>query len=119
MKPLGVEFKTVACSVTTEFLFIEIQREMEETNNNKYHLQLGETGKCKNRIMEATRGIGQRDVKEATKDCFIFDSWFSSKNSLESAIDVGIDMVYMVKTNTKGFNKDTIENFTKDCLGSF
>ena len=45
----------------------------------------------------------------ATKDCFLFDSWFSSKKSKISAIDVGTDTMGMVKTNTKVFCKETIE----------
>ena len=37
-----------------------------------YHLQLGSTEACTKRTTEATKGIGQRDVKGATKDCLFF-----------------------------------------------
>ena len=39
------------------------------------------------------------------KDCFIFDSWLSSKKLSEAAMDVGSDMIDMVKTKTKVFCK--------------
>ena len=32
-------------------------------------------------------------------------------------MDFGKQFIGMVKTNTKGFCKDTIENLTKDCPG--
>ena len=43
----------------------------------------------------------QRDVKEATNDCFIFDTWFSSKRLTDAEFNVGADMIFMVKTNNK------------------
>ena len=52
-------------------------------------------------MMEATKGIGQKYRKGSTKDCFIFDSWFSSKKAAEAAMEVGVDFIGMVKTNTK------------------
>ena len=54
-------------------------------------------------MMESTKGLGQRDIEGDTKDCFIFDSWFSSKNFSEDAIDVGADIIGMIKTNKKLF----------------
>ena len=34
-EPLRTEFKTVTCSVTGEFIFVELQKGMEETKNIK------------------------------------------------------------------------------------
>ena len=51
--------------------------------------------------MEETKGIRQRYIKGAIKDCFIFDSWSSSKKPEESVMDVGADIIDTVKTNTK------------------
>ena len=48
---------------------------------------------------------------------FIFESWFSSKSSTEAAIDVGEDLIGMVKTNTHIFYKETIEKLTRDFPG--
>ena len=62
----------------------------------------------KKRTAKATKGIGQRDTKEATNDCFVFDSWFSSNNSAEAMIDIGADMIGMVQTNTKVLFKEII-----------
>ena len=45
-EPLGTEFKTVACSVTGTFLFIEVHREMEVINHSKYHQDLVATTYC-------------------------------------------------------------------------
>ena len=64
-------------------------------------------------MMEATKGIGQKSIKGGTKDCFLFDSWFVSKKAAEDATEVGADLIGMVKTNNKGFCKDTIEKLTK------
>ena len=49
--------------------------------HSKYQQYLGSTSTCTKRVMEATKGIGQKYRKEATKDCFIFDSWFSLKKA--------------------------------------
>ena len=71
---LGTEFKTVACSVTGELLFIEIQRGKEGMKDSRYHKELGATAACKKRMMEETKGIGQKSKKGGPKDCFLFDS---------------------------------------------
>ena len=44
--------------------------------NIKYHLYIGEMKYCAKRMMEDTKGLGQRDVKGATNYCLIFDSCF-------------------------------------------
>ena len=56
--------------------------------------------------------MGQRDVKGATKDCFVFKSWFSSNNLAEFAINVAADMIGIAKTNTQVFCKETIQKLT-------
>ena len=55
-------------------------------------------------------GIGQKSIKGGTKDCFLFDSWFASKQAPEAVMEVGAKFIGMVNTNIKGFCKDTIEN---------
>ena len=47
----------------------------------------------------------------------MFDSWFVSKKAAEAAIELGAELIGMVKTNTKGFYKETIEKLTKDWTG--
>ena len=74
----------------------------------KYQQELGATATCTNIITEATKGIGQKYQKGAMKYCFIFDSWFSSKKVAEAAIEVGSELVGMVKTNNKVLFKETI-----------
>ena len=39
--------------------------------HSKYHHELGATAACTKRIMEATKGIGQKSIKWGTKDCFL------------------------------------------------
>ena len=68
LEPLGEVFKTMACSITGAFLFIDIQRWKDSMNKIKYPLQLGLTAVCTKMIMEATKGIGQRDIKGDTED---------------------------------------------------
>ena len=43
-------------------------------NKIKYHIQIWSTAACTKSIMEATKGIGHRDVKGDTKGSFICDS---------------------------------------------
>ena len=107
-EPLGTELNTSVCSVTGYLIFIEVHRGKEGRKSRKYHLRLGDTESCTKRMTEATKGIGQRDIEGATKDCFIFGSWFFSKKLAEAVIDFGADMIGMVKNNTKGFCKETI-----------
>ena len=73
-EPLGTEFKTVACSITRYLLFIEVHRGKEVMKHIKYQKELGATAACTKRMMEATKGIGQKSIKEGTKDCFLFES---------------------------------------------
>ena len=56
-------------------------------------------------------------MKGTTNYCFIFDSCFSSNKLVESAMDVGANMIGVVKTNTKVFHKETIDNITNNWPG--
>ena len=77
----GTEFNTVACSVTGSLIFLDIQRGKEGMKLIRYHLELGATAACTKRLMEETKGLGQRSVKGSTRNCFLLDSWFSFKKS--------------------------------------
>ena len=85
--------------------------------NSRYQKEIGATAACTKRMMEETKGIGQKYKKGGAKDCFLFDSWFASKKAAEAAMELGVELIGMVKTNTKGFCKDTIEKLTKDWPG--
>ena len=67
-EPLRTDFKKVACSVTYSLLFIEVQRGKEGVKNGKYQKELVATAACTKRMMEATKGIGQKSIKGGTKD---------------------------------------------------
>ena len=56
------------------------------------------------------KGLVKRKGKDATKDCFIFEKYFSSKRSSKDVMDVGDDIIVTVKTNTKEFCKDIIKD---------
>ena len=43
----------------------------------------------------------------------MFDSWFYSKKLLESVMEVGANLIGMVKKNTKELCKDNIEEIKK------
>ena len=81
-------------------------------------MNLGATVSCE-QIMTEKKGIVQRHIKGDIKDFSLFESWFSSKKFAESSMDVSMDMIGMVKTNTKGFCRDTIEKLTEDWLGGY
>ena len=72
-------------------------------NHSKYQKYIGSTAACTKRMMEATKGIGHKSINRVTKDCFLFDGWFASNKTAEAAMEVGADLISMVKTNTKGF----------------
>ena len=59
-EPLGTEFKTVACYVTRDLLFTEVQRGKEGMKYRRYQKELGATAACTKRVMEETKGIGQK-----------------------------------------------------------
>ena len=59
-------------------------------------------------MMEAKKEIGHKSIEGGKKDCFHFDSWFASKKSVESAMEVCAKFIGMVKKNTKGLCKETI-----------
>ena len=84
---------------------------------NRYHLELGTTSTCTKRLMEDTKGMGQRVLKGSTRFLTLFVSWFLSKKAAEAADSIGVDLIGMLKTNTKGFFKVTIEGLTKDYPG--
>ena len=82
-----------------------------------YQQELRATAACTKRMMDETKWIGQKSKKGGPKDCFLFDSWFSSKKATEDATELGAELIGMVKTNTKGFCNETIEKLTKDWPG--
>ena len=57
--------------------------------DSRYQQELGATVACTKRMMEETKGIGQKSKKGGPKDCFLFDSWFASKNAEEAAMELG------------------------------
>ena len=65
-------------------------------NHSKYQKKLLANIDCTNRMMEEKKGIDHRYRKGDTRDCFIFGSWFYSKKSAESAMEVGADLIVMV-----------------------
>ena len=81
---------------------------------SKYQQEIGATAACTKRMMESTKGIGQEYIKWGTNYCLLFDSWFSSKKAAEAVMEVGAELIGMVKTNTKGLCKETIEKRIKD-----
>ena len=114
LEPLGTEFKTVACYVIGSLIFLEIQQCKDGMKSSRYHLELGATAASTKRSMEETKGLGQRDLKGSMRDCFLFDSWFFSKKSDKEAASTGVDLIGLVKTNTKQFCKARIEVLKKE-----
>ena len=86
-------------------------------NRSNYQQDLGSNAACTKRMMEATKEIYQKSIKGRMNDCFLFDGWFASKKATEAEMEVGADLIGMVKKNTKGFCKETIEKLTDDWPG--
>ena len=70
-------------------------------------------------ITEATKGLGQSNIKVHKKDSFILYSWFASKRLAESAVGVSANIIFIVKTNTKGLFQDAIDNLGKYYPGGY
>ena len=54
--------------------------------DSRYQKELGATAARTKRIMEETKEIGQNSKKGGPKDCFLFDSWFTSEKAAEAAM---------------------------------
>ena len=63
------------------------------------------------------KGAGAEGLGSFSKVFFLFSSWFLSKKAAEAAASIGVDLIGMVKTNTKRFCKAMIEGLTKDWSG--
>jgi hypothetical protein len=77
-KPLGSEFKTVACAKTGVMLHLEIQRGKEPMKHCKFVNELAATAACTLRLGLATKHCGQLSNDDTPKDVFYGDSWFAS-----------------------------------------
>ena len=93
----------VECYITGALVFLEIQQWDEGMKSSQYHLELCATDACTKRLMEYTKGLGQRALKDSTIYFFLFNSWFSTKKSAKESALVGVDFIGMVKTNTNRF----------------
>ena len=93
---LGTDFKTISCSVTGALILLDIQRGNGGMKSSRYNLDLGTTYACTKISMEETNGMGQRDLKVSTIDCFLFESWFLPKKVAEAATSIGVDLIAMV-----------------------
>ena len=71
------------------------------------------TADCTKRLTEAPERIGQDYRKGVTKDCILVENWFYSNKLAEAVMDIGTDLIGIVKKKTKKLCKDTIENLTK------
>ena len=85
--------------------------------SSRYNFELGATASCTNKLMEETKGLGQRAFKGSIRNFFLFESWLSSKKAAEVAASIGVDLIGMMKTNTKCFCKAKLEGLKKDCPG--
>ena len=61
--------------------------------------------------------MSKKSKKGGTKDFFLFDGWFSANKVAEATMELGAELIGMVKTNTKGLCKETIEKLTKNWPG--
>ena len=73
-QPLGTKFKTMSCYGNGALMFVDIIIGKEGMNNSKCHLQIGETEACTDVMFGEKKEIGNRYMKEATKDYFSVSS---------------------------------------------
>ena len=85
----------------------------------RYHFELGAMDDCTNILMEAAKGFGHRALQGLTRDCLLFENWFLLKKSEEANGFIRVDLIGMVKINTKVFFKAMIEMLTKVWPGGY
>ena len=68
----------------------------------RYHLGLGATDVRNKILMEDMKGLGQRALKIIIRYFFLFGSWLPSKKSADKVSSIGVGLIRIVKTNTKG-----------------
>ena len=89
-KPLGTEFKNIACSVTGIMLHLEIQHGKIPMQKAKHSEEHGATTGCTMRLCEESRysGMGLSEQKEAKKnkkkEHYEGDLWFESVKAAEN-----------------------------------
>ena len=65
----------------------------------------------------SNKGDTSKVYRRGYKGFFLFDSWFASKKAAEAAMEICAELIGMVKTNTKGLCKETIEKLTTNWPG--
>ena len=70
-------------------------------NRIRYNQELEANSACTKRIMESTKGIGQKSRKGTTKDFFLFDFCFSSKKVVEAEMVFVTNLIFIANKNTK------------------
>jgi len=115
-KPLGTEFKAMACAKRRIMLHLEIQRGKDGMKPTKYFKEFGATAACTLRMVEATQGCG-RNPEDVLPSTISADSWFASKKTAEQILGLGHEFCGPVKTAHTGVPKKQIEDLMEDWPG--
>jgi Transposase IS4 len=119
-EPLGTEFKSVACSKTGIMLFLEIQEGKNAMATKEFTVDMGATGACSLRLIGGSAYSGQKwKTRKQAKDdgkaeLFKGDSWFSGVPLVERLAAQGHQYIGAVKTNSRLYPKDELEEKMKD-----
>ena len=109
-EPLCVELKTIADSLSTVMLKIEIQKGKEAHKLEKYFVEYGHTTACTLRLCEEWFGTGR---------VIYGDSWFASVKTAKALLERGLYFMGDIKTAHKFFPMRTLREMCGEERGAW
>ena len=73
--------------------------------SSRYNLELESTAACTKILVEETKGLGQRDFKGSTRDCFLFDSFSCQRKQKRQPPSLSLILLLWLKPTTKDFSR--------------
>ena len=109
-EPLGAELKTTGDALSGLLLHVEIQEGAKQHNKHEFFAEQGHTTATTLRISKPWFG---------SKRVVYGDSWFAGVKTAIQMLERGLHFMGDVKTNTKGFPTDALEEATSEERGAW
>jgi len=120
-KPMGIEFKATACSVTGILIYLEIQEGKNPMRKKKYSEALGGTAGCTLRLVKGSEYCGSNKNEarkqgkiENKRELWNGDSWFTSITLIQAMKREGHEYFGALKNNHRGCPKNFVEETMKN-----
>lgn len=109
-EPLGAELKTTGDALSGVLLFVEIQEGKEAHAKQEFYKEFGHTTATTLRMNKAWAG---------SKRVVYGDSWFAGVKTAVQMLERGLHFMGDVKTNTKGYPVEALEEATGEERGAW